>query len=226
MTDSSEPEPDQELPAPAADTSPSDPPVDATKCGAANIVPSTTDRPLVDINDVDKLMTEVPLDDFFKALEAATPSQLQSLVGTLERGAKSKEGSNLWMKLVGVPAAGPRSIMSVAWWWECRRFLYNLCVGLVGLPFALLVWLLLNTVPNIAAELLAGIICYGIAANVCYSLGGPAELVARFCWKNKGEPYGPVLFTLGLIFSVLLTIGLGALTVLLIASGCLAFHPI
>jgi hypothetical protein len=177
----------------------------------------------VDINDVEKLMTTVPLDDFFKALEAATPAQLQSLVGTLEKGSKSKDGSDLWMKLIDVPAAGTRSIVSVLWWWECRRWLYNFCVGLIGLPFALLVGLLAHTVPNIAWALMAGIVCYGIAANLCYSLGAPAELVARGCWKQRGEPYGPVLFTLGLIFSVILTIGLGALTVLLTACGWVTF---
>ncbi len=221
VTDSLEEAPVQERPAPPENTSQLDP-IDATKDGSANTIASAADLPSVDINDVEKLMAEVPLDDFFKALEAATPAQLQSLVCTLEKGAKSKDGSNLWMKLIDVPTAGPRNFWSVVWWWECRRWLYNLCVGLIGVPFALLVWVLLCTMPNIVSELSAGIICYGIAANVCYSLGAPAELVARGCWKQKGEPYGPVLFTLGLIFSVLLTVGLGALTVLLTGIG---FHP-
>jgi hypothetical protein len=222
VTDGPESASVQESPAPPETTSQHDP-IDATKCGSGNIIAPTTDLPSVDINDVEKLMTTVPLDDFFKALEAATPAQLQSLVGTLEKGSKSKDGSNLLMKLIDVPATGPRSIMSVVWWWECRRWLYNFCVGVIGLPFALLVWLLAYTVPSVAWALMAGVICYGIAANLCYSLGAPAELVARGCWKEKGEPYGPVLFTLGLIFSALLTIGLGAFTVFLTACGWVTF---
>jgi hypothetical protein len=44
--------------------------------------------------------------------------------------------------------------------------------------------------------------CYAVIANVCYSLGAPAELVAKVCWKEKAQHTGPVLLTLGTIFSI------------------------
>jgi len=213
-----------EQPAHCADAG-EEPSTDATKCGSDTVSQSTANEPGIDITDVEKLMTEVPVDDFFKALESASPAQLQSLVRTLETGAKSKHGSNVISKLIGAPAE-PRSLISVIWWWECRRWLYNAIVGLTGLPFAFLIWLLLQRAPVIYLLLLLGIAYYGIGANICYSLGAPAELVAKICWKEKGENYGPVLLTLGLIFSVLLTVIIGVLCLLAAATIGFATLPV
>lgn len=47
---------------------------------------------------------------------------------------------------------------------------------------------------------------YLFMANVCYTLGTPAEMVARTIYREKAETYGPVLLTLGTIFSMLLTL--------------------
>jgi hypothetical protein len=93
---------------------------------------------------------------------------------------------------------------------------------MIGLPFAGLVWLLFDGVPSNGFLVILGMVYYGIGANLCYCLGAPAELVAKACWKENTQPYGPVLLTLGLIFSVLLTIGLGALS--LLYAGWMGFH--
>ena len=50
------------------------------------------------------------------------------------------------------------------------------------------------------------IIAYGIAANVCYTLGWIVELVlSASSWKSGGS-IGPRLFRIGVTFSVLLTL--------------------
>lgn len=153
------------------------------------------------IDDPEKVMRELPVDEFFKVLERSTPEQLQNLIHTFEKGARTKGGTKILQKVIEVQKE-PRSFLSILMWWELRRPLYNIAVGLAGLPaaFALIV-LFGYSIQLIFLEALG----YMFLANVCYSLGTPAELVARTCYKDKAETYGPVLLTLGTIFSVLLT---------------------
>jgi hypothetical protein len=103
-------------------------------------------------------------------------------------------------KIFDVPK-GPRSVFSTLWWWECRRPLYNLAVVLAGLPS-----LLILSVFGMGHSVIFAALFYAFFANVCYCLGAPAELVARACWKERAENYGPVLLILGTIFSVILTV--------------------
>jgi hypothetical protein len=166
------------------------------------------------IEDPEKIMRDLPVDEFFKVLEQSSPEQLQKLIQTFEKGARTKSGSKLVQKLIDVPPE-PRTLFSTVMWWEFRRPLYNIAVGLVGLPSLFLL-------PMLGLPLTGLVICaifYGIFANVCYSLGTPAEMVAKACWKERAENYGPVLLTLGTIFSVLLTITLELIVISIVACG-------
>ncbi|CAN5401766.1 hypothetical protein BH10CYA1_BH10CYA1_00530 [soil metagenome] len=169
------------------------------------------------IDDPDKVMRELPVDEFFKVLEQSTPEQLQNLIRTFEKGARTKGGTKLLQRVIEVQKE-PRSLLSILMWWEMRRPLYNIAVGLAGLPaaFALIV-LFGHPLMFVFISALA----YMFFANICYSLGTPAELVARTCYKDKAETYGPVLLTLGTIFSVLLTFMIEFAVVALVGLGLL-----
>src|SRR5512146_1931345 len=65
-----------------------------------------------------------------------------------------------------------RTTCSLLHWWESRRLLYNVVVGGTGLLTAGAVELfgLLPPAPHFGVPLV-GVLVYGIAANVCYTLG-------------------------------------------------------
>lgn len=157
-----------------------------------------------EIADPEKVMRDLPVDDFFRVLEQATPEQLQALIHTFEKGARTKGGTAILRKVIEVPQE-PRTLKSIILWWEWRRPLYNIAVGLSGLP-SIIVLSLFFGLP-LMVSVLSGLF-YLFFANICYTLGTPAELVARTCYKDKAETYGPVLLTLGTIFSIILTIAL------------------
>ncbi len=191
--------------------------------GQANAAPSQqspaqvqptiqTDSISQDITDPDKVMRDLPVDEFFRVLEQSTPEQLQTLIQTFEKGARTKGGSKLLQKVIEVPQE-PRSIISILVWWEWRRPLYNVALCLAGLP-SILILTLFGITP---LATLTCALCYMVFANICYTLGTPAEVVARACWKEKAANYGPVLLTLGTIFSVLLTIVLEVLVIAVVA---------
>ncbi len=167
------------------------------------------------IDDPDKVMRELPVDEFFKVLERSTPEQLQNLIHTFEKGARTKGGTKILQKVIEVQKE-PRSLLSILMWWEMRRPLYNIAVGLAGLPAAFALVLLFGQPMMIV---LINALAYMFFANLCYSLGTPAELVARTCYKDKADTYGPVLLTLGTVFSVLLTFVTEFAVVALIALG-------
>lgn len=154
----------------------------------------------VSITDPDKIMRDLPADEFFRLLEESTPEQLQIIIQSFEKGARTKGGSKLLSEFIDVPS-GRRTILSTAMWWEWRRPFYNLILGLVGIPSVALL-----SIIGMSDFAVWGMLFYAICANVCYSLGTPAELLARACWKDKAQHYGPVLLTLGTIFSVILTV--------------------
>jgi len=100
-----------------------------------------------------------------------------------------------------------RSPLRVVAWWESRRPAYNLIVGATGLgtmAYSTLLSLLVR------GEWMAfpwqGVVAYGIAANLFYTLGWAIETVAE---KWLGRPVyglGPALFRHGLVFSIGLTL--------------------
>ena len=110
-----------------------------------------------------------------------------------------------------------RSVGAIIGWWERRRPLYNLVVGATGLVTLGIFALVLGPAMMLQPGTLLGITAYGIAANLCYSLGAPLELVLERWLGRETYGLGPALFRYGLIYSVGLTlfpVALGAFAVL------------
>ncbi len=103
-----------------------------------------------------------------------------------------------------------RTPLSTVRWWESRRRTFNKAVGAAGLVtlaglsffFALPPY----SSPMPLPFMLAGVAAYGIAANVCYTLGWMVELLARAAWGRSAPDMGPLVFRQGVIFSVGLTL--------------------
>jgi hypothetical protein len=98
-----------------------------------------------------------------------------------------------------------RTPIAVIGWWESRRLLYNKIVGSAGLVTLAGVTLLMPRVFD-GWMTLVPVLAYGVLANICYSFGWAAELVARAVWGSRAPDLGPLLFREGLIFSVGLTL--------------------
>ncbi len=101
-----------------------------------------------------------------------------------------------------------RTTLSLLQWWESRRLLYNGIVGGTGLITAGTVQLLslLPPTDHHFGVPLAGVLVWGIAANVFYSLGWAVEASMERVWKREAPLIGPVLFRQGVAFSVGLTL--------------------
>jgi hypothetical protein len=69
-------------------------------------------------------------------------------------------------------------------------FLFNSDFGLSGSPFLAIL----------------GIIIYGILANVCFTGGWLTELIVRRVWPQEADRFATTSFSLGLLFSVVLTL--------------------
>lgn len=148
-------------------------------------------------------------DEFLKFLEEGSADELLSAVPVLDRASPAKQS---WFReIVSVPE-GDRTTPAVFMWWEGRRPIFNLLVGVFGLPFAIIL-LLTGFMPPMMVVL--GVIGYAFAANACYTLGPLAELVAaKIFGIERAKRLAPELLVLGLIFSILVTIGGGILCVL------------
>ena len=99
-----------------------------------------------------------------------------------------------------------RTSSEVILWWEYRRILYNLIVGLFGcISLGVMALIEINT--PYAADMgspLFGIILFGLGANVFYTGGWMVELLAHGIGKEQTRNLGPRLLLIGLVFSVLL----------------------
>ena len=95
---------------------------------------------------------------------------------------------------------------SIIGWWELRRVLYNLALGLVGgVSFVLFVAFLTllqeldsgeNDVDFLALPV--GV----VLANVAYTGGWVVELLVRLIWRDRYPYLGPTLLKLGLVFTL------------------------
>lgn len=143
-------------------------------------------------------------DEFIKRLEAMSPEQIHEICSNLEFVTKAKgkaKSLKLFGPLVATPAE-PRNMLSILLWWETRRVVYNLVVGMCGLPGVFL--LLLANEP--LAFITFGVLFYAFMANVCYTAGAVSEAVARQWFGIKVKDYAPVAFSLGTAFSIALTL--------------------
>lgn len=111
-------------------------------------------------------------------------------------------------------------------WWEKRRLPYNLIVGATGVLTCVITLFIAAISSEIFGEPLAmpdppilaifGVILFGFAANVCFTGGWIAELLAQKLWNEKAAHFGQIAFTLGLGFSILLTLAPAALFTLIL----------
>jgi hypothetical protein len=103
-----------------------------------------------------------------------------------------------------------RTVLSNLVWWESKRLTYNKAVGGAGLVTLATVTFFFSLPPFPEPPplgfLVIGAAVYGIAANLCYSLGWIVEQGARKLWGRQTPDVGPLLFREGLIFSVGLTL--------------------
>lgn len=90
-------------------------------------------------------------------------------------------------------------------WWESKRLLYNVLVGIFGLAAFFITgfdsWRLLSIDDAL------GVIAWGILANVCYSLGILLEVWNWYYLRHHLpiERFRFPLFLLGLLFSCFYT---------------------
>ena len=101
-------------------------------------------------------------------------------------------------------------------WWEARRIPFNLIVGSTGILTCIIVGvvalgseLLFNSefgFPDSPLFAVIGVIMYGILANVCFTGGWVTELIVRRVWPSQADRFATLTLSLGVIFSVLLTL--------------------
>ena len=109
------------------------------------------------------------------------------------------------------PVYYPRDTWSVIKWWESRRPLYNLAVGTAGVVSLSAMWLsaVLHPFPmpmDFWPEGLVVVGVYGLAANLCYSLGAPIDLVLRRILGDRAPAVSAAMFRYGFVFSIGLTL--------------------
>jgi hypothetical protein len=124
--------------------------------------------------------------------------------------------TSLWLtrsRLFARPVPA-KSAWDIVKWWELRRVPYNAIVGVTGVLGGSLAFVLGFVAERRGMEvawpdpplfLIAFVVLYAIAANVCFTGGWISELLARRIWGARADAYGEICFCFGTIFSVLLT---------------------
>jgi hypothetical protein len=97
-------------------------------------------------------------------------------------------------------------------WWEIRRLPYNAALAIVGVMTIGVVWLVGSYFVGLGEDvvepllLLAGVVLYGLAANVFYTIGWISELLWSGGDTGRTEPYRNRVFVIGLIVSCAITL--------------------
>ena len=114
------------------------------------------------------------------------------------------------------PAPARRTATSIIGWWEKRRFAYNIAVGSAGLVSLATVYVVSALPPMgfVIPFMWQPVVAFAVMANVCYLAGPAAELLIQKIWGSSVMPTGPVLFRMGLTFSVGLALFPAMLTVI------------
>lgn len=117
------------------------------------------------------------------------------------------------------------STRDVIGWWESRRIPFNLIVGAAGVLSCLVAGLVAIAgsvlfdsdfgLPDPPIFAVFAILLYGVTANVCFTGGWIVELLVRRLWPREADRFATLSFSLGLVFSVVLTLAPG----ILIAAG-------
>ena len=159
-------------------------------------------------SDAESALKGLSPEEFLELLEKGTPQQLEALAAV---GQQARVNTNLMPVWLANSLAAPEhhgGVASIIVWWERRRLAYNLVIGFCGLPTLAIIGLGVHAPMHV---LLSGTAAWAIGANICYTIGSPAESLAWFLWRRKAAHLGPVLLTLGTVFSVCLTAGVGLL---------------
>jgi len=96
-------------------------------------------------------------------------------------------------------------------WWETRRLVFNLLVGMTGVIATAVFLLIGNAIVQPGEDfieplaLIGIVLLYGLMANVCYTLGWITELAWAKDDPAKGHDFRVRAFRAGLIFSIVLT---------------------
>lgn len=109
------------------------------------------------------------------------------------------------------PAPARRNVRSIVAWWEKRRLPYNLAVGAAGLVTLAAANIQAAIIGFEPPPLIAAAV-FGLGANFFYFLGPTVEILIDKIFGPGVLPTGPVLYRMGLTFSV----GLAFLPTLLI----------
>jgi hypothetical protein len=115
------------------------------------------------------------------------------------------------------PAPARRSAPSIIGWWERRRLPYNLAVGAAGLVSIGVGWMVSALPPGgVVLPMVPWqpVAIFAVMANVCYLMGPAAEIFVDKIWGRQVLPTGPVLYRMGLTFSVGLALFPALLTVI------------
>ncbi len=101
-------------------------------------------------------------------------------------------------------------------WWEARRIPFNLIVGSAGILSCVVVgivglgsYFLFDSdfgLPGSPFLSLMAVMIYAVMANVCFTFGWIAELGVRKAWPAEVDRFATLSFSLGLVFSTLLTL--------------------
>ncbi len=74
--------------------------------------------------------------------------------------------------------------MQIPWeairWWEARRIVFNFILFLVGVLSIVVLYLVAPEITILSAPGAAGVILYGLAANVCYTIGW----ITEWAWSS------------------------------------------
>jgi len=106
----------------------------------------------------------------------------------------------------------PKNWIQALKWWEKRRFVYNLIIGVTGL------FILFAT--NLSHEgvvfILPLTLLYGLCANIFYTFGWLTEIGLQklLGQDEKIKKIGPILLLHGTIFSLMLNLLCGLFTVM------------
>ena len=104
--------------------------------------------------------------------------------------------------LYAAPAS--RNAPAIIGWWERRRLAFNAWVGAAGLVSLGTVGVayVVTGQAVVFPEALGVAAAFGLMANFCYFFGPAAELFIEKLWGRSALPTGPMLYRMGLTFSV------------------------
>ncbi len=152
------------------------------------------------------VIKDLPMDEFLRLVEGASPEELQSLLVAADEMPKVNPATaKPFGELFDPLESNKTNLNSILGWWERRRLFYNVIVGACGLLTVALV-ASITAGRFLVDYLVVLIIPVAFIANVCYTSGWLLDSYARAIWKEKAEHFGPILFSLGLLFSMIVVL--------------------